>query len=122
MSIWDELMGRLKQTGDTIKTEAAKRATQTTIDQLKARVSAAADGLLDGMEADLEKARVAREGRTTYTPSGEDPVADEIIAQSGQQSAPAERGPTPAEQRAERRARAAAELEAIKRRLGQSED
>ena len=117
MSIWDELMGRLKQTGDTIKTEAAKRATQATIDQLKARVTAAADGVLDGMEEDLEKARASREGRTTYTPSSEDPVADQIIAQADQP-----RPPTMAEQRAERRSRAAAELDAIKRRMGKSED
>ena len=85
-------------------------------------MSAAADGVLDGMEEDLEKARAAREGRTTYTPSGEDPVADQIIAQAEQQTTPTERQPTLAEQRAERRARAAAELEAIKRRMGQSED
>jgi hypothetical protein len=122
MSIWDELMGRLKQTGDTIKTEAAKRATQATIDQLKARVTAAADGVLDGMEEDLEKARASREGRTTHTPSSEDPVADQIISQADQPRADAERPPTMAEQRAERRSRAAAELDAIKRRMGKSED
>lgn len=118
MSIWDDLMGRLKQTGDAIKTEATRRAAQATIDQLKDRVSSAADGLLDGMEEDLDKARAAREGRTTFSPSAEDPVADRIIAQERARSAP----PRFAEQKAARRAKAEAELAALKARLGQPDD
>lgn len=123
MSIWDELMGRLKQTGDAIKTEATKRAAQATIDQLKDRVSSAADGLLDGMEEDLEKARAAREGRTAYTPSSEDPVADRIISQDrdNQSARTAPAKPTFAEQKAARRARAEAELAALKARLGKKD-
>jgi len=125
MSIWDDLMGRIKQTGDTIKAEAGKRAAQATIDQLKSRVASAADGVLDGMEEDLEKARAAREGRPATGPSAEDPIADRIIAQEREAlsgSTPSAPRPSFAEQKADRRARAAAELAAIKARLGKSDD
>jgi hypothetical protein len=104
MSIWDDLMGRFKQTSDTVKTEAARRAARATVDQVTSRIAAAADGVLGGLEDDLEAARAAR---------GE-PAAPA--------DADAEPAPSFAEQKAARRARAAEELAALKARMGKTED
>ena len=143
MGIWDDLLGRLRQTSEAAKKEATRRATQAAVDQVKKRVSDAADDFLGAAEKELEEAEAARKGRTTYAPSPESSTADDIIQRAQQaedtwkqRQRPAhptpepEAAPTPppapklthAEQKAARRSRAEAELEALKRRLGREDD
>ena len=139
MGIWDDLLGRLRQTSEAAKKEATRRATQAAVDQVKKRVSDAADDFLGAAEKELEEAEAARKGRTTYTPSAESSTADDIIQRAQQaedtwkqrqRPAEPEAAPAPApapklthaEQKAARRSRAEAELEALKRRLGREDD
>ena len=129
MSLWDELKKRFLKTGTAIQKEAGRQAMNAAVAQVKEGVQSAADGFLDGLESDLAAAEQKREGRQSFTPSSEDPIADQIITQyqtADQQGEGAEpsspsAAPSAMEQRAARRARAEAELAALKRRMEDSE-
>ncbi|MEL6341977.1 MAG: hypothetical protein AAFV53_02515 [Myxococcota bacterium] len=129
MSLWNDLMNRLRKTGEAAKQEATRRATtaaaQATVDQVKQRISAAADSFLDSAEAELQDAQAAREGRPAYTPSESTSGADALIARAAELDAahkarrPANinRAPSFTEQKAARKAKAQAELERLKQQL-----
>jgi len=82
MGIMDELVMRLKETAEALKSAARRQMARRAGDTVKSQVEDAADDFLDAVEASLDEAQKTRQERTVYSPSRSDIVdqVDDIIA------------------------------------------
>lgn len=78
MAMWDDLTGWLRRVRGKAAAKATRLAAEEAAREAKAKLTEAGGALLDGAEAELDRARQAREGRPGVAPSRED--ADAIAA------------------------------------------
>lgn len=117
MGLWDDMTGLLRRGRDKAAKEAGKAAARKAVQEAGERVQAAGDELLDDAEAELERAKKAREGRDeSWRPNHDssDAIAQQIESAVTTAQSRSDGDASTAE---DREARAREELERMKAEL-----